>query len=388
MRPLYCPTHLVHIRCWLSRRSNQPAILPRARTQHEDGKDQSEPAVPDDLPPVVINIEPKVGAKDVDPGLREIRVTFSKKMRDKSWSWTEGNVYSVPKLDGKVHYEYDQPLRHAGQARTWQDLCARDQLRAISELQRHRRTLGVAVPFDLSHQGSELVAGAYLTMMNLKRSQSLIILAGLATCGAVILAAQPTGVAAPMPGESFRGPTASVAEAAPGDPMTSYPFTINPEKVREYPELTVKFRDFHLTSGPVAVVPIDCERGTTGVMIIGNGKFQFAPEKDKAIEGVFRAVMLRFNPVDQPSIISFDKGKKLRDVGATEMSRHMMMTVLRHCYQSTKDGGRRTEVLIPSKGAFAAVLYSKEHGDLLISDAGKEIVAFNFTDRKTLYERK
>ncbi len=78
------------------------------RTQREEGKDQSEPAVPDDLPPVVINIEPKVGAKDVDPGLREIRVTFSKKMRDKSWSWTEGNVYSVPKLDGKVHYEYDQ----------------------------------------------------------------------------------------------------------------------------------------------------------------------------------------------------------------------------------------------------------------------------------------
>ena len=45
-------------------------------------------------------------------------------------------------------------------------------------------------------------------------------------------------------------------------------------------------------------------------------------------------------------------------------------------------------MLIPSKGAFAAVLYSKEHGDLLISDAGKEIVAFNFTERKGLYERK
>jgi hypothetical protein len=30
-------------------------------------------------------------------------------------------------------------------------------------------------------------------------------------------------------------------------------------------------------------------------MIIGNGKFQFTPEKDKSIEGVSRAVMLRFN---------------------------------------------------------------------------------------------
>jgi hypothetical protein len=68
--------------------------------------------------------------------------------------------------------------------------------------------------------------------------------------------------------------------------MTSYTFTINPDKVREYPELTVKFRDFQLTSGPVAVVPIDCECGTTGAMIIDNGEFQFAPEKDNAIEGV------------------------------------------------------------------------------------------------------
>ena len=66
------------------------------------------PRFPLSLPPVVIDIEPKVGAKDVDPGLREIRVTFSKKMKDKSWSWTEGNVYAVPKLDGKIHYEHDQ----------------------------------------------------------------------------------------------------------------------------------------------------------------------------------------------------------------------------------------------------------------------------------------
>jgi hypothetical protein len=65
----------------------------------------------------------------------------------------------------------------------------------------------------------------------------------------------------------------------------------------------------------------------------------------------------------------------------------MLQTAIRHCYQSSKEGGRRLEVLIPSKGAFAAVIYSKEHGDLLISDAGKEIVAFNFTTRKTLYER-
>ena len=60
----------------------------------------------------------------------------------------------------------------------------------------------------------------------------------------------------------------------------------------------------------------------------------------------------------------------------------MLQTAIRHCYH------RSMEVLIPSKGALAAVIYSKEHGDLLISDAGKEVVAFNFTTKNKLYERK
>jgi RNA polymerase sigma factor (sigma-70 family) len=80
---------------------------PDAAAEGQDAAAQAEPAVPDDLPPVVVNIEPKVGAIDVDPALGEIRVTFSKKMMDRSWSWTEGNVYAVPKSNGKIHYEAD-----------------------------------------------------------------------------------------------------------------------------------------------------------------------------------------------------------------------------------------------------------------------------------------
>ena len=79
-----------------------------ANANPEEGEDQSDPAIPGDLPPVVIKIEPKLGAKDVDPGLRQIRVTFSKKMKHKTWSWTEGKKYAVPKLDGTIHYEPDQ----------------------------------------------------------------------------------------------------------------------------------------------------------------------------------------------------------------------------------------------------------------------------------------
>jgi RNA polymerase sigma-70 factor (ECF subfamily) len=74
-------------------------------TQREDLTTRLDPVILAELPPVVVNVEPKVGAVDVDPGLREIRVTFSKEMMDKSWSWTHGNVYSTPKSAGTIHYE-------------------------------------------------------------------------------------------------------------------------------------------------------------------------------------------------------------------------------------------------------------------------------------------
>jgi RNA polymerase sigma-70 factor (ECF subfamily) len=73
----------------------------------KDAGDESAISVPDDLPPVVIKVEPKVGATDVDPNLKELRVTFSKKMTDKSWSWPTGNKYAAPKEGGAIHFERD-----------------------------------------------------------------------------------------------------------------------------------------------------------------------------------------------------------------------------------------------------------------------------------------
>jgi RNA polymerase sigma factor (sigma-70 family) len=82
---------------------------PAAQSISEEADaNQAELSIPDDLPPVVISVEPKLGATDVDPGLKEIRVTFSKKMKDKSWSFPEGNKYATPKVAGKIHYEDDE----------------------------------------------------------------------------------------------------------------------------------------------------------------------------------------------------------------------------------------------------------------------------------------
>jgi RNA polymerase sigma factor (sigma-70 family) len=87
--------------------SNIERFATEETTQSKKNADESEPSIPDDLPPVVINVEPKVGATDVDPGLKELRVTFSKKMTDKSWSWPTGNKYAAPKDDGPIHFERD-----------------------------------------------------------------------------------------------------------------------------------------------------------------------------------------------------------------------------------------------------------------------------------------
>ncbi len=59
-------------------------------------------------PPVVVKTEPQAGATDVDPGITEIKVTYSKAMMDGSWSWSTWGLDTFPKMTGPPHYEADQ----------------------------------------------------------------------------------------------------------------------------------------------------------------------------------------------------------------------------------------------------------------------------------------
>jgi RNA polymerase sigma factor (sigma-70 family) len=199
---------------------------------------------------------------------------------------------------------------------------------------------------------------------------------------------QDRRIEVPRPGSEKSPIVLARAEEEQADRVTSYPFTIDPEKVYELPALTVDYRDFHLKAGRVSVVPIDTERGITGAMVIGDGTFRYAPSADKVIEGHFRAAMLRFNPDERAAIVPLEKGQRVSDRATWEMSRHLLQVVIRHCWQSNRDHGRIQEVLIPPKGAFAADVYSREHGDLLISFDERTATAYDFTERKALYEKK
>ena len=60
------------------------------------------------VPPVVVKTVPAAGTADVDPTLAEIKVTFSKDMRDGGWSWAKLSDGSFPTPDGKPKYLADK----------------------------------------------------------------------------------------------------------------------------------------------------------------------------------------------------------------------------------------------------------------------------------------
>jgi len=63
------------------------------------------------LPPAVVKTVPVAGSTDVDPGLKEITVTFSKDMQDGSWSIPQTtpseNFPEIP-AGAKIHYQPDK----------------------------------------------------------------------------------------------------------------------------------------------------------------------------------------------------------------------------------------------------------------------------------------
>ena len=58
----------------------------------------------DNVPPRVVETSPLNGAKDVDPSLREISVTFSEPMMDQNWSWAYDDKDKFPQMTGQPYY--------------------------------------------------------------------------------------------------------------------------------------------------------------------------------------------------------------------------------------------------------------------------------------------
>jgi RNA polymerase sigma-70 factor (ECF subfamily) len=87
------------------------AVLVRAEPLSEKkAAEEEKPAVSvKEMPPVVVRTAPVAGDTKVDADkVKEIRVSFSKDMMDKSWSWVQISQETFPKHDGEIHYDKDR----------------------------------------------------------------------------------------------------------------------------------------------------------------------------------------------------------------------------------------------------------------------------------------
>ncbi|QEH36338.1 ECF RNA polymerase sigma factor SigW [Aquisphaera giovannonii] len=94
--------------------ADAPVLVASAAPQTPSPGPQPEAARPDGVsnedvtiagsPAVVVRTVPEAGTGDVDPALKQIKVTFSKEMRDGNWSWVTISKPSFPEITGKIHY--------------------------------------------------------------------------------------------------------------------------------------------------------------------------------------------------------------------------------------------------------------------------------------------
>jgi RNA polymerase sigma-70 factor (ECF subfamily) len=61
-----------------------------------------------EMPPVVVQTIPESGTTGVEPSLSEIKVTFSKDMMDRNWSWVQMSPDTFPELLGQPYYLHDR----------------------------------------------------------------------------------------------------------------------------------------------------------------------------------------------------------------------------------------------------------------------------------------
>lgn len=172
------------------------------------------------------------------------------------------------------------------------------------------------------------------------------------------------------------------AQVAAQEKPRAYPITLDAKDVHEIADLAIELNGLKLQCKDALVVPIRCEPGITGAMLLGTGKYEFAPKDGEPIRGAFRACMLRFNPDDQSRLLPLDNARVIEGRAAHEMSRHLLDNVFRHCWHSGKDA------LIPDRGSFVADVYSTTQGDVLISTGSKSSIVHSFTENKTLYQSK
>lgn len=91
-------------------RSDAKRVVSAAPIEAADEEKKSAVSVKQ-MPPVVVRTIPQAGDTQVDAAqVKEIRITFSKKMMDKSWSWVQMSKETFPKAAGDISYDKERRI--------------------------------------------------------------------------------------------------------------------------------------------------------------------------------------------------------------------------------------------------------------------------------------
>src|SRR6516225_1671066 len=104
------------------------------------------------------------------------------------------------------------------------------------------------------------------------------------------------------------------------DLSRSYPIKVGGSMAKSFSKLDIDFAKLKLHGEAITAVPILIEPGVTGIVLLGNGTYGYAPEPGKNFDGHFRAAMLRFNPKDAGAILKLSAGESITDKGAGELA--------------------------------------------------------------------
>lgn len=144
-------------------------------------------------------------------------------------------------------------------------------------------------------------------------------------------------------------------------------------------EVRIKTTEATVNCRNCKVFEVETASGITGIYILGEGIFELTP---KDIKDEFTGCLIRCNPAEYNSLVSYKKKETLNDKGFYEMAAISLKSLFRHSYH------RGMDAILPSPGSYSLDFLSVKHGNLLASFSPKTKVIYNFTEKRMLYQKE
>lgn len=142
----------------------------------------------------------------------------------------------------------------------------------------------------------------------------------------------------------------------------SFPIQLHQDKVYAFDTLSIAYQNIIINLSKGKMIPIDCEAGTTGVIIFSKGTCNHF-DITSARSNFWRInsfIFLRFNPDDYSSVIPLNDAKKNKDENTCKQAWNVIKKYF------TYDYNNGYEAVLPPRGNYSFI-----SGDIRITFEAK-----------------